>query len=83
MEGGGNRQQHGALHALDDGRDGRAIVFELLGAIGDVDAGAPRRLGLLQLGRQQRRGRDAESSRTPLSAAVLKPSQATLAKHNA
>ena len=31
---------HGPLDALDDGGDGRAIVLELLGAIGDLDAGA-------------------------------------------
>jgi len=30
---------HGAFDALDDGRDGRAVILELLGAIGDIDAG--------------------------------------------
>ena len=31
---------HGALDALHDGRHRRAVVFELLGAVGDLDAGA-------------------------------------------
>ena len=30
--------RHGALDALDDGRDGRAVVLELLGDIDDLDA---------------------------------------------
>ncbi len=30
---------HGAFDALGDGLDSRAIVFELLSAIGNVDAG--------------------------------------------
>ena len=32
---------HRSLDALHDGGDGRAVVFELLGAVGDLDAGAP------------------------------------------
>jgi hypothetical protein len=31
---------HRPLDAFDDGRDRRAIVLELLGAVGDLDAGA-------------------------------------------
>ena len=31
---------HGPLDAFDDGRHRRAVVFELLGAVGDLDAGA-------------------------------------------
>jgi hypothetical protein len=31
---------HGALDAFDDGRHRRAVVLELLGAVGDLDAGA-------------------------------------------
>jgi hypothetical protein len=32
---------HRALDALDDGGDRRAVVLELLGAVGDLDAGTP------------------------------------------
>ena len=34
-----DRFQYEAFDALDDGRDGRAVILELLGAIGDIDAG--------------------------------------------